>query len=64
MLDCAVINTRAPDAPLRKLARLHGVQTGYRAFSGQPRGCSAASILEVLKLLGAPVRRFEDVAEA
>ena len=51
-------------ALLHKLARLYNVQTAYYEISGRYRESPPEAILEVLKMLGAPLARVEDAGEA
>ncbi len=51
-------------APLRALARLYGVQTGYQDVWGQPCQAAAASVFRILQLLGAPLTHPDDAAPA
>ncbi|HXG51969.1 MAG TPA: 4-alpha-glucanotransferase [candidate division Zixibacteria bacterium] len=50
--------------PLRRLARLYGVQTGYRDVFGRRRSAAPEAILAVLRALGAPVDRLDQVPDA
>ena len=49
---------------LRTLARLHGIQTAYRDITDRRREAAPEAVLAVLRLLGAPVERPEDVPDA
>jgi 4-alpha-glucanotransferase len=49
---------------LAQLAKLYGVQTSYIDMRRKERKASPESLLLVLRALGAPVERFEDVDEA
>ncbi len=49
---------------LHKTARLYNVQTAYYDVSGRYRESPPEAILEVLKILGAPVTRLEDMEGA
>jgi 4-alpha-glucanotransferase len=49
---------------LEKLAELYGIQTTYLDMSGQPQSSSPESLLAVLQMLGAPVRRMSDAKDA
>jgi 4-alpha-glucanotransferase len=49
---------------LRSLAREYRVQTGYEDVHGARQAASDESLLAVLRLLGAPVERMDDVPEA
>ena len=51
-------------APLRSLARLHGVQSGYLDMAGHPRHASTDALLAVLRTLGVPVEGMRDVPAA
>jgi 4-alpha-glucanotransferase len=51
-------------ADLRRLARLHGIQTSYFGTDHRRRTAPAESLLAVLKALGAPVDTFRDVPAA
>jgi len=51
-------------AALRRLANLYGVQTGYYDFFKKRTDASGESVLEAVRLLGAPVRRIEDAPDA
>ncbi len=53
---------RAIPSDLEALARLAGVQTEYRAHSGQIVRVDPETVLGVLSALGLPVSRVEDVA--
>jgi 4-alpha-glucanotransferase len=46
---------------LRELARLHGVQTAYYDLDRQRQRAAPDVLLAVLRALGAPVERLEDV---
>lgn len=49
---------------LRRLARLHNLQTAYYDYSGQIRQPSPEALIGVLRALGAPVERIDDVPHA
>ncbi len=49
---------------LRQLAQLYGVQTAYYDVNRQRRPASAESLLEVLRVFGAPVEHMTDVPGA
>jgi 4-alpha-glucanotransferase len=49
---------------LQKLARLYNVQTAYFDISGRLTESPKEAILAVLRMLGAPVERMDDLAEA
>src|SRR4051812_46242365 len=49
---------------LRRLARLHGIQTEYRATSGRLRPAAPEALLGVLKCLGAPIDGEAGLTEA
>lgn len=51
-------------APLRQLAHSYGVQTAYYDFFKRRQDASGESVLEAVRLLGAPVLRLEDVPDA
>ena len=55
--------TDEPSA-LRRLARLHDIQTAYTDIAGKVREASPEALLRVLQHLGAPVRRLEDAPAA
>src|SRR3954470_11582242 len=52
-----------PD-PLRLLAESYGVQTSYEDDRGRPREAAADSLVAVLRVLGAPLERLEESADA
>ena len=64
--------TRAPERPRRtaeraavqELARLYGIQSAYRAVSGQRVVASTGSLLAVLAALDAPIDGTADLADA
>ncbi|HEX7475813.1 MAG TPA: 4-alpha-glucanotransferase, partial [Dehalococcoidales bacterium] len=52
---------RVTEAQLHHLAGLYGIKTGYLDMDKQIRTASPEALLAVLKALGAPVSRIEDV---
>src|SRR3954452_13498173 len=54
----------AADDELKELARLSGVEPSYEDAGGRLREASPDSLLRVLRVLGAPVERPGDVADA
>lgn len=56
--------TEARIRGLHQLAHLHGVQTAYYDSSRQRRQAGPEALLLVLRSLGAPLERFEDVPAA
>ena len=53
-----------PTQSLRHLARLHGIQTDYFQVGGRHCKASPEILLAVLRALGSPVDKMEDVAAA
>ena len=51
----------AATGPLHELARLYGVQTAYYNVLHQRRPASVDTLLTILKALGTPLERLEDV---
>src|SRR4051794_40453185 len=49
---------------LKELARLHGIELSYVDVGGRIREASTGPLLRILRVLGAPVERPGDVAEA
>lgn len=49
---------------LRNLARAYGVETEYRDIENRRQAASPEALLAVLKALGAPVERIEDIPSA
>ncbi len=54
----------AVTGPLHELARLYGVQTAYYNVLHQHRPASADTLFAILKALGTPLERLEDVPSA
>src|SRR5437868_2844308 len=52
------------DASLRELAALYGVETSYWTGGGEERFAEPEPLLRVLRVLGAPAERPEDVLGA
>ncbi len=57
-------STQSPDTALRRLARLHGIQTGYKDMAGARKEASSDSLLGVLWALEVPVGGKRDVPDA
>ncbi len=51
-------------ALLRRLARLYGLQPSYVNVNGRPQAASAEAMLRILRTLGAPVMRPDDLPDA
>jgi len=49
---------------LQQLAQLYGVQTAYSDVNRRRRAASADCLLNVLRVLGAPVENMVDVPDA
>src|SRR5579872_6785294 len=52
------------DTELRELARLLGVETSYRDAFGKQQEAAPESLLRILPILGAPLQRAADAADA
>jgi 4-alpha-glucanotransferase len=55
---------KIPLDALRELASRHGVQTSHQDMFGNRTVASAESLLEILRVLGAPINRLDDVPKA
>jgi 4-alpha-glucanotransferase len=55
---------KIPLDALRELASRHGIQTSHQDMFGHRTVASAESLLEILRVLGAPIQRFDDVPRA
>jgi 4-alpha-glucanotransferase len=53
-----------PSRSLHRLARLYRVETAYYDIFGQVRRPSPEGLLHILKVLGAPLERLEDIPDA
>jgi 4-alpha-glucanotransferase len=56
--------TASQTEPLQELARLYGVQTTYDDVDQKQQQANQEALLAVLRCLGAPVERLDDVPEA
>lgn len=56
--------TKTRVSGLPELSRLYGVRPDYRDAAGRPRRAGTEAVLAILRALGAPVERLEDVREA
>ena len=59
-----VATARNARRALQRLARLHGVQSGYRSTDGRRRTAGDEVLVAVLGALGAELRRVEDAPDA
>src|ERR1051325_4452526 len=59
-----MISGKIPIEALRELASRHGIQTSHQDMFGRRTIASAESLLETLRVIGAPIVRFDDVPRA
>src|SRR6185436_13115458 len=55
---------KIPVDALRELASRHGIQPSHQDMFGNRTVASAESLLEILRVLGAPINRLDDVPKA
>ena len=59
-----ISSRKIPLDGLRDLAAKHGIQTSHQDMFGHRTVASAESLLEILRVLGAPIQRLDDVPRA